>query len=126
MLPIARLPTPRGADDSHARPVPRAGPRPRRRRAAAGQWLAVPGGRGTFIALSSGTGLVGAFLTAYDRSRPVPADVAHQLLLFQVLRAVFLTSLVVIRGDDGERAWWQSHVAPKLERVLVGRPSRAR
>jgi len=70
--------------------------------------------------------LVGAFLTAYDRARPLPADVTHQLLLFQVLRAVFLTSLVIIRGDDGERRWWQRNVAPKLDRVLLGRPSRAR
>jgi Ser/Thr protein kinase RdoA (MazF antagonist) len=70
--------------------------------------------------------LVEAFITAYDRVRPLPVDATHQLLLFQVLRGVFLTSLVILRGDAGERTWWQANVAPRLESVLLGRASRER
>jgi len=63
-------------------------------------------------------GLTEAFTTAYTRTRPLPADFAHQLVLFQVLRAVFLTHLAVTRGDPGESAWWESYVVGKLRRLL--------
>src|SRR5258706_11440455 len=37
--------------------------------------------------------LTKAFTTAYARIRPLPADSMHQLVLFQVLRALFLTHI---------------------------------
>ena len=62
--------------------------------------------------------LTEAFTTAYARIRPLPADFAQQLRLFQVLRAVFLTNLAVTRHDPRENAWWEGYVVSKLRRLL--------
>jgi len=62
--------------------------------------------------------LTEAFTTAYARIRPLPADFTHQLRLFQVLRALFLTHLAVTRRDPGENAWWEGYVVSKLRRLL--------
>jgi len=39
-------------------------------------------------------------------------------VLFQVLRAVFLTHLAVTRHDPLENAWWEGYVVSKLRRLL--------
>jgi len=62
--------------------------------------------------------LIEAFTTAYTRIRPLPPDFAHQFVLFQVLRAVFLTHLAVTRQDPLENAWWEGYVVSKLRRLL--------
>ncbi len=59
-------------------------------------------------------GFAGAYA---DTLRP-PGGVDDDLLIFQVLRAVFLTSLVVTRNDLGERTWWEGYVVGKLRRIL--------
>jgi Ser/Thr protein kinase RdoA (MazF antagonist) len=59
------------------------------------------------------------FIAAYAQHRPLPESLADELLLFQVQRVVFLTSLVVARGGDlAESRWWQGYVVGKLQRIL--------
>lgn len=62
-----------------------------------------------------------AFADAYAGHRTLPDDFAHQLHRFQILRTVFLTHLVVTRGDLGESRWWRAYVVGKL-RILLGEP----
>jgi Ser/Thr protein kinase RdoA (MazF antagonist) len=62
--------------------------------------------------------LVQALGAAYAGSVPLPDNFADDVLLFQVVRAIFLTSLTVGRDDPRESAWWQSYVVGKLRRLL--------
>jgi Ser/Thr protein kinase RdoA (MazF antagonist) len=62
--------------------------------------------------------LVDAFARGYAARRRLPADFALELRLFQVIRTLFLTSLVVTTGDLGESRWWEGYVVGKLERLL--------
>jgi Ser/Thr protein kinase RdoA (MazF antagonist) len=59
-----------------------------------------------------------AFANSYEATLPLSENLAEDLLTFQVLRAVFLTSLVVTRNDLGESAWWEGYVVGKLRRIL--------
>jgi Ser/Thr protein kinase RdoA (MazF antagonist) len=67
--------------------------------------------------------LVGAFGTAYAGGLPLPESFADDVLLFQVVRAIFLTSLTVARDNPGESAWWQGYVVGKLRRLLAAAPA---
>lgn len=58
--------------------------------------------------------LVSAFARGYGAVRPLPEPFSERLAQFQALRAVFLTSLVVTRGDLAESAWWEGYVTSKL------------
>jgi hypothetical protein len=42
------------------------------------------------------------------------------LAQFQALRCVFLTRLVLTRGDLAESACWEGYVVPKLQRLTSG------
>jgi Ser/Thr protein kinase RdoA (MazF antagonist) len=66
--------------------------------------------------------LLQALGAAYAGSLPLPDDFADDVLLFQVVRAMFLTSLTVGRDDPRESAWWQSYVVGKLRRLLADAP----
>ena len=63
--------------------------------------------------------LTEAFIAAYACIRPLPPDFAHQLLLFQVLRAVVLTHFVVPHGHLDGNLWWDGFLIAKL-RLLLG------
>jgi len=67
--------------------------------------------------------LVAAFGSAYTGGAALPENFVEDLLLFQVLRIVFLTSLVVTRNDLAESAWWEGYVAGKLRRLLGADPA---
>jgi len=62
--------------------------------------------------------LADAFTKAYASSRPLPPDFARQLLLFQLLRAVFLTHLVLAQGELDGNPWWNGYLLGKLRRLL--------
>jgi Ser/Thr protein kinase RdoA (MazF antagonist) len=66
--------------------------------------------------------LVRDFARGYAGVRPLPQPFAERLAQFQALRCVFLTSLVVTRGDLGESAWWEGYVVRKLQRLTSGVP----
>jgi Ser/Thr protein kinase RdoA (MazF antagonist) len=59
-----------------------------------------------------------AFTNSYTATLRLSDNVAEDLLIFQVLRTVFLTSLVVTRNDLAESAWWEGYVVGKLRRIL--------
>ena len=65
-------------------------------------------------------GLVSGFARGYASVRPLPQSFPERLAQFQALRSVFLTSLVVTRGDLAESAWWKGYVVSKLERLTSG------
>jgi len=69
--------------------------------------------------------LAGAFTKAYASRCPLPSDFARRLVLFQLLRAVFLTHLVLAQGELNGNPWWNGYLLCKLRRVLdtpVGPP----
>jgi len=59
-----------------------------------------------------------AFTNSYTATLPLSDNLPEDLLIFQVLRAVFLTSLVVTRNDLAESAWWKAYVVGKLRHIL--------
>jgi len=59
-----------------------------------------------------------AFTRAYAGVLPLPEELENELLVFQALRVVFLTSLVVTRNDVAESTWWQTYVVGRLRRML--------
>jgi Ser/Thr protein kinase RdoA (MazF antagonist) len=66
--------------------------------------------------------LVDAFCSAYAGNLALPESFADDLLVFQVMRAVFLTSLVITRNSLAESAWWEGYVVGKLRRLLGAVP----
>ena len=65
--------------------------------------------------------LTEAFTKAYAGTRPLPSDFSRQLLLFQLLRAVILTHLVLAQGELDGNAWWEGYLIGKLRQLLVQR-----
>lgn len=62
--------------------------------------------------------LADAFTNAYASVRPLRSDFARQLALFQLLRAVFLTHLVLPQGELDGNPWWNGYLVSKLRRLL--------
>jgi Ser/Thr protein kinase RdoA (MazF antagonist) len=59
-----------------------------------------------------------AFVRGYEEERPSARPLLPSILLFQVARLVFLTSLVVGDEDLAADCWWNGFVVQRLRRLL--------